>query len=82
MGWIIFGVYVVGLVIAYMISILVTDMKPSRWGVVVDPYTYEDNFVYHILSFFWPIVLPFVILYLLGLAFIWSMDRFYDFLRG
>jgi hypothetical protein len=64
-----------------MISILVTDMKPSRW-VVVDPYTCEDNFAYHILSFLWPIALPFVILYLLGKTFIWAMDRFYEFVRG
>ena len=81
MGWIIFGVYVVGLVIAYMISILVTGKKPSEW-TMVDPHTYEDTFVYHIICVIWPASLPIVIVCLLGLAFIWAMDKFYDFVKG
>jgi uncharacterized membrane protein len=77
MEWVILVVYIVGLVIAYMISILVTGKKPSEWTA-----NYSNDFVFHIICVIWPASLPIVIVCLLGLGFILTMDKFYDFVKG
>jgi hypothetical protein len=79
MKWIISSVYIVGVVISYMVSMLITKRKPSEWG---SHGILDEDFVYHIFSFFWPIVLPFVLIGLVAAGFIRLMDKFYEYVKG
>jgi hypothetical protein len=83
MEWVILVVYIIGIVIAYMITMLITDQKPSEWGGIG---IHDDQVHLHVFCILWPftliIILPILIIGGVVVGMIKMMDRFYDFLKG